>query len=74
MACTIYNPLDKRLTGIHETSSYINFSWGLGTRNTSVRIPNQTVKDGYGYFEDRRPSSNVDPYISTSIIFETCCI
>ena len=64
----------KRLTGIHETSSYEKFSWGVGTRNTSVRIPNQTLKDCCGYFEDRRPASNIDPYLSTSILFETCCL
>lgn len=65
---------DKRLTGIHETSSFEKFSWGIGTRNTSVRIPNQTITDGCGYFEDRRPASNIDPYLSTSIIFKTCCL
>jgi len=63
-----------RLTGKHETSSYENFSWGIGTRNTSIRIPNQTAKDNRGYFEDRRPASNIDPYRATSIIFKTCCI
>jgi len=65
---------DKRLTGIHETSSYNNFSFGVGTRNTSVRIPTQVEKDGYGYFEDRRPAANCDPYEVTSIIFQTCCL
>ena len=65
---------EKRLTGIHETSSYERFSWGVGTRNTSVRIPNQTLKDGRGYFEDRRPASNIDPYLSTSVLFKTCCL
>jgi glutamine synthetase len=63
-----------RLTGKHETSSIDNFSWGIGTRNTSVRIPNQVAKDNCGYFEDRRPASNIDPYRATSIIFKTCCI
>jgi glutamine synthetase len=65
---------NERLTGIHETSSYDKFSWGVGTRNTSVRIPNQMVNDGCGYFEDRRPASNVDPYLSTSILFKTCIL
>jgi glutamine synthetase len=65
---------DLRLTGLHETSSYSIFTYGVGTRNTSVRIPNNVVKDGYGYFEDRRPASNVDPYLATSIIFKTCCL
>jgi glutamine synthetase len=64
----------KRLTGIHETSSYDKFSWGIGTRNTSIRIPNQTSLDNCGYFEDRRPASNIDPYLSTSILFKTCCL
>ena len=65
---------DMRLTGKHETSSYDNFSWGIGTRNTSIRIPNQTVKDNCGYFEDRRPAANIDPYRATCILFKTCCI
>lgn len=65
---------DKRLTGIHETSSYNQFSFGVGTRNTSVRIPTQVEKDGCGYFEDRRPAANCDPYQVTSIIFQTCCL
>jgi len=63
-----------RLTGLHETSDINKFTYGLGTRNTSVRIPNQTVKDNCGYFEDRRPASNIDPYQATSILFETCCL
>lgn len=63
-----------RLNGKHETSSMEKFTWGIGTRNTSVRIPNQTAKDNCGYFEDRRPASNIDPYKVTSVIFETCCL
>ena len=62
-----------RLTGLHETSSIDNFSWGIGTRNTSVRIPNQVFREKCGYFEDRRPASNIDPYLATSTIFKTCC-
>jgi glutamine synthetase len=62
-----------RLTGLHETSSIDKFSWGIGTRNTSIRIPNQTFKNKCGYFEDRRPAANVDPYLSTSTLFKTCC-
>lgn len=62
-----------RLTGKHETSDLNKFTWGIGTRNTSVRIPNITQKNGCGYFEDRRPAANIDPYQATSIIAETCC-
>jgi glutamine synthetase len=63
-----------RLTGLHETSSMDNFTWGIGTRNTSVRIPNLTQKNGCGYFEDRRPAANIDPYLATSILAKTCCL
>lgn len=62
-----------RLTGLHETSSIDKFTWGVGTRNTSIRIPNQTFNEKSGYFEDRRPSANIDPYLATSTIFKTCC-
>ena len=65
---------EERLTGHHETASYNTFSYGIGTRNTSIRIGNETFKDKKGYFEDRRPASNMDPYLVTSIIFKTCCL
>jgi glutamine synthetase len=68
------NNNDLRLTGFHETSSYDKFSWGIGTRNTSVRIPNQVVRDNRGYFEDRRPAANIDPYLATSNLFKICCL
>ena len=68
------NDNEKRLTGKHETSSMDVFTYGYGTRNTSVRIPNQVVKNGCGYFEDRRPASNMNPYLVTSAIFKTCCL
>lgn len=61
-----------RLTGLHETSSIDNFSWGIGTRNTSIRIPNQSFKGKCGYLEDRRPAANIDPYLATSVIAKTC--
>ena len=63
-----------RLTGKHETSSMDKFTYGYGTRNTSVRIPNPVVKDGCGYFEDRRPAANMNPYLVTAAIFKTCCL
>lgn len=52
----------KRLIGKLETSNWREFTWGKGTRHTSIRIPNQVVKDGYGYFEDRRPGANMNPF------------
>ena len=62
---------ELRLTGKHETSSFHKFSSGIANRNASIRIGNKTVNDGFGYFEDRRPSSNMDPYLVTAKIFET---
>jgi len=64
-----------RLTGVHETSSITNFSYGAGNRAASFRIPTQTMKDnGKGYIEDRRPASNIDPYVVTAIILDTGCL
>lgn len=63
-----------RLTGIHETSSMDTFTWGVGTRHTSIRIPNGVFQDKKGYFEDRRFASNVNPYLATSLLFKICYI
>jgi glutamine synthetase len=65
---------NKRMTGHHETASYDKFTWGIGSRNTSIRIGYDTYKNKKGYFEDRRPASNINPYLATSIIFQTCCL
>lgn len=63
---------DKRLTGIHETSSFTDFSYGTGNRAASFRIPTSVTHDnGKGYIEDRRPGSNIDPYLVSSIIYDT---
>ena len=47
------------------------FTSGIADRTASVRIGNETIKNKCGYFEDRRPSSNCDPFLVTSHIFET---
>merc|ERR1712117_925242 len=57
--------------GLHETSSIDEFSAGVANRGCSIRIPRQVSKDGMGYLEDRRPSSNCDPYLVTEIIVRT---
>ena len=51
---------ELRMTGEHETSSYDKFSSGGANRGASVRIGNDTINEGKGYFEDRRPSSSHD--------------
>ena len=63
-----------RMVGTCETSDYNTFSYGISNRNASVRIPSIVSQEGKGYFEDRRPSSNMDPYLVTSLIFKTCCL
>jgi glutamine synthetase len=60
-----------RLTGKCETSDMKTFSAGVGSRSASIRIPTQTAKDGYGYLEDRRPSSSCDPYLVTAMLLKT---
>jgi glutamine synthetase len=65
---------EKRLTGRHETASIDTFKWGVADRGASIRIGNATKQKGKGYFEDRRPASNMDPYVVTSLIFKTCCL
>jgi len=61
----------RRLTGKHETSSMDSFSAGVANRGSSVRIPREVAAQGYGYLEDRRPSSNCDPYTVTRLIVQT---
>ena len=54
---------DMRLTGLHETQSIDQFSYGVSDRGASIRIPIYTVENNWnGYLEDRRPASNADPY------------
>ena len=65
---------DKRMTGLHETASFDVFTKGIANRGASIRIGNENYNNKCGYFEDRRPSSNCDPYLVTSKIFETCCL
>lgn len=69
-ACDYGENNQARLTGKHETSSLSVFTSGVGSRAASVRIPYATEQQGCGYFEDRRPAANADPYIVTSYLFE----
>ena len=62
---------ELRLTGKHETASIDSFSFGVSNRGASIRIGRDTEAEGKGYFEDRRPSSNADPYLVIGKIMET---
>ena len=57
----------RRLTGKHETADINTFTWGVANRGASIRIPRDVGEKGYGYLEDRRPSSNCDPYVDMSL-------
>jgi glutamine synthetase len=61
--------LNERLTGNHETSSIDEFSAGTADRGRSIRVPLGVVQKGYGYFEDRRPGANADPYLVSARIY-----
>jgi len=62
---------ELRLTGKFETASIDTFSFGIANRGASIRIGRDTEAEGCGYFEDRRPSSNADPYVVTGKIMDT---
>ncbi|CAF1074455.1 unnamed protein product [Didymodactylos carnosus] len=64
----------RRLTGEHETASYKEFSSDTASRAVSIRIPRQVADNQCGYFEDRRPAANCDPYQVTNILVKTVCL
>jgi glutamine synthetase len=65
--------VESRLTGAHETAPWNEYSYGVSNRGASVRIPWQVEVEKKGYIEDRRPNANVDPYVVTRLIVDTCC-
>jgi glutamine synthetase len=65
--------IEGRLTGMHETAPWNEFSYGVSDRGASVRIPWQVEVDKKGYIEDRRPNANCDPYVVAAKITETVC-
>lgn len=64
---------EERLTGLHETCSIHQFRWGRSDRGASIRIPMATYQHGKGYFEDRRPAANMDPYLVCAMLIDTVC-
>ncbi|OPJ76887.1 glutamine synthetase isoform B [Patagioenas fasciata monilis] len=64
----------RRLTGFHETSNIHEFSAGVANRGASIRIPRSVGHEKRGYFEDRRPSANCDPYAVTEALVRTCLL
>jgi len=66
--------LERRLTGQHETCSINEFRYGVSDRGASIRIPWHVEKQGLGYFEDRRPNSNADPYKVATYLLEATAV
>lgn len=61
-----------RLTGLHETQSIDQFSYGIADRGASIRVPHSFAKNDYkGYLEDRRPNSQGDPYAIVARVSKT---
>jgi len=48
-----------------------DFTWGIANRGASVRVGRMVPVNKCGYYEDRRPASNLDPYVVTKLIAET---
>ena len=71
MTLTFSEDNRNRLCGEFETSKYDDFTMGVGTRNTSIRIPTHVESAHKGYIEDRRPGSDMDPYLTLGIIFHS---
>ena len=68
---------DKRMSGLYETAQYDKFSFNPMQpvdRGASVRVGYETIANRCGYFEDRRPASNMDPYLVTSKLVYTICM
>jgi glutamine synthetase len=48
-----------------------DFSFGVANRGASIRIGRMVPVDKCGYYEDRRPASNLDPYVVTKLLVES---
>jgi len=62
---------ERRLTGVEHTAGINDFSYGVADRSASIRIGNKIVEQDCGYYEDRRPAANMDPYLVTKLLVET---
>eukprot|EP00884_Botryococcus_braunii_P005620 jgi/Botrbrau1/15059/Bobra.118_2s0007.1 len=59
---------DNLQTAASTAGNAAGFTWGIENRGASVRIPLHVHCQGGGYYEDRRPASDVEPYLATSIL------
>lgn len=47
-----------------------DFTWGVANRGASIRVGRSVPVDKCGYYEDRRPASNLDPYVVCRMFVE----
>src|SRR3569833_608510 len=66
-----YGDNSRRLTGEHETSKKDVFSYGVGNRAASSRIPTSTAAEKKAHIEDRRPASDMNPYVVAALLCDT---
>lgn len=50
------------------------FTIGIADRESSIRIPRTTKDNGRGYYEDRRPAANINPYVVCASMFSVSCL
>jgi hypothetical protein len=46
----------------------LKFTCGFGNKTCSITIPRATLLNRGGYYTDRRPASNMDPYLVTMLL------
>lgn len=63
-----YRGPSKNTDNIASVPSMATFSCGIESRSSSVRIPFYVQARAGGYYEDRRPTSDMDPYLATSVL------
>ncbi|KOB79260.1 Glutamine synthetase [Operophtera brumata] len=61
-----------RLSGKFETAPFDKFTAGVANRKASIRVQRKTKEDDMGFFEDRRPAGDCDPYLVCGLLLETC--
>ncbi|KAL0478581.1 glutamine synthetase [Acrasis kona] len=61
---------EKRLSG----EALEKFTYGVADRSASIRITQDVFDAKKGYFEDRRPASNADPFVVTSALVKAVCL
>lgn len=76
---TAYDPRkeksnEERLKGNLLATPPREFSADVSAKTVCVRVPRQTQAAGRGFFEDRRPGANVEPYRAMQTLVETLCL